>query len=81
MARDYAHNGRVYRAVITKTYTDGRTSQHSYGPYDTAAPAKGMITRALCEAERSHGQYRNPSSAHTAVGRLQSAEVVWADVQ
>lgn len=80
MARDYAHNGRVYRAVITKTYPDGRTLQLSYGPYDTPAPAKGLITRALAEAERSHGPYRNPRCAYTAVGQLESAEVVWVKV-
>lgn len=77
MAREHANNGRIYRAVIVKAYVQGRTSTTYYGPYDTAAPAKGLITRAGYEAAASHGKYRNPHSAYTVAGHIESAEVVW----
>lgn len=77
MARNHANGGRVYRAVITSTYVNGRTVTSHYGPYDTPAPAKGLITRAETDAKRSHGKYRNPAHAHDVVGHIESAEVIW----
>lgn len=77
MARNHANDGRVYRAVIVRTYADGRTRTSMFGPYDTPAPAKGLITRAVTDAKRSHGRYRNAAYAHTATGHIESAEVIW----
>ena len=66
MARQHANNGRIYRAVIKRTYADGRTSTRMFGPYDTPAPAKGLITQAHTYAGNA-----------TVEGHIESAEVVW----
>jgi hypothetical protein len=78
MARSHANNGRIYRAVITRTYEDGSgTFVLTSGPYDTPQPAKAQITLAVNMAKASHGKYRNPAYAHTAEGHIESADVVW----
>lgn len=66
MARNHANTGRVYRAVVVRTLANGTSHKRSYGPYDTAAPAKGLITREEC-----HGR---GAKVH---GWIESAEVVW----
>lgn len=80
MARDHANSGRVYRAVIAKTFRNGRVTTSTYGPYDTAAPAKGLITRAEYESLASHGEYRNPDCAFTVSAHVETAEVIWKEV-
>lgn len=80
MGCNHANNGKIFRAVIVRTYVNGKTYTNTYGPYDTAAPAKGQITFAENQAADSHGQWRDPAYAYTATGCLQSATVDWEDV-
>ncbi|MFM9669322.1 hypothetical protein [Streptomyces galilaeus] len=79
MARSHANNGRVYRAVVIRHMADGTVDTLTYGPYDTAAPAKGQVTQWETAANRSHGQYRNPARAFTVTTRIETAEVVWKE--
>lgn len=82
MARNHANNGRVYRAVITIEHLDGsHKSTVTYGPYDSKAPAKALISRAVNAAEASREKRRNLAYAFTAVGHIESAEVVWAPIK
>ncbi|MGW6754543.1 hypothetical protein [Streptomyces sp. NPDC055006] len=69
MPRNHANNGRIYRAVIERAYPDGYRYTSMLGPYDTEAPAKALINRAQREA----GAF----GTHTAVGYIESAEVIW----
>lgn len=79
MTRNHANNGRIYRAVITRTFHNdaSRSFTETCGPYDTPAPAKAQISSAVRQGELSHNRYRNPAHAHTTVGHIESAEVVW----
>ncbi len=80
MARSHANDGRVFRAVITRTYADGRAASRTFGPYDNPAPAKGLITRAAGLAAASRGPRRDPDRAFTVSARIETAEVVWKAV-
>lgn len=78
MARRHANNGRIYRAVITRTYeVDSREVTTPYGPYDKRHTAQAQITTAVYHAKQSHGCYRDPAYAYSASGHIESAEVIW----
>jgi hypothetical protein len=79
MARNHANNGHVFRAVIVRSFVSGRVRTETFGPYDTAAPAKALITRARYDATASHGSYRNPDNAFTVTARIESAVVDWKE--
>lgn len=79
MARNHANNGRVFRAVIVRSFVNGRVRTETLGPYDTAAPAKALITRARNDATSSTGRYRNPDNAYTITARVESADVDWKE--
>lgn len=68
MARSYANTGRIYRAVVVVTHASGETTTLTYGPYDKPSTAQGVRTQVLNE------RACHPSSA---VGHIESAEVVW----
>jgi len=78
MARNFANNGLVYRAVITTTHLDGsHMSTRTRGPYDSRGAAKAQITAAENGANASLGKWRDPAYAHNAVGHIETAEIVW----
>jgi hypothetical protein len=77
MARNHANNGRIYRAVVVTASNAGETTTYTYGPYDTPAPAKGQITYWTSAAKQSRNRYRDPAKAFSAVGHVESADVVW----
>ncbi|MEU0245158.1 hypothetical protein ABZ192_12635 [Streptomyces sp. NPDC006235] len=77
MARNHAEADRYYRAVVTRTFDHGKVVQYVYGPYTSLAPAKGRITAHESLAKQSRSPYRNPEHAFSAVGHIESAEVIW----
>jgi hypothetical protein len=81
MARHHANNGRIYRAVIIESRNGEAFSTEIYGPYDTAAPAKALITSAENGAKNSRNRYRNPAHAYDAHGWIESASVSWAPIE
>lgn len=74
MARNIGADGRtVYRAVIVKTYADGRTYTAHEGPYTEPGPARARVSF-----------WRNRMAAYgdgrTAEGHIEQAHTVWARV-
>ncbi|MFF9262016.1 hypothetical protein [Streptomyces longwoodensis] len=74
MARNIGADGRtVYRAVITKTYADGRTYTAHEGPYTEPGPARARVSF-----------WRNRMAAYgdgrSATGHIEEAHTVWAPV-
>lgn len=74
MARNIGADGSdVYRAVIVKTYADGRTYTAHEGPYTEPGPARARITF-----------WRNRMAAYddgsSAEGHVEQAHTVWAPV-
>ena len=79
MARNHANGGRIYRAVITRTFPNdaSRTFTETCGPYDLKHVAQAQITAAVRQGELSHNRYRDPAHAHSVKGHIESAEVIW----
>jgi hypothetical protein len=74
MARNIGADGStVYRAVIEKTYADGRTYTAHEGPYTELGPARARVTF-----------WRNRMAAYgdgrSATGHVEQAHTVWAPV-
>ncbi|MGW0134849.1 hypothetical protein [Streptomyces sp. NPDC003299] len=70
MARNIGADGsRVYRAVVEKTYDDGRTWTTHEGPYTEPGPARARITFWANHMRRRGGN---------ATGRVEQAHTVWA---
>jgi hypothetical protein len=72
MARNIGADGRtVYRAVIEKTYADGRGHTAHEGPYTEPGPARARVTFWANRMARLDG---------SATGRVEQAHTVWAPV-
>jgi hypothetical protein len=72
MARNIGADGRtVYRAVIEKTYADGRGYTAHEGPYTEPGPARARVTFWANRMARLDG---------SATGRIEQAHTVWAPV-
>ncbi len=91
MARSYVGDGKeVFRAVITTTVTeDGKEPRvfvRTYGPYNTAAPAKAMVsreTRYSLPLEESKRRYplRQTHTGREITGRVEKASAItWTDI-
>ncbi|AVH58400.1 MULTISPECIES: hypothetical protein [Streptomyces] len=74
MARNIGADGRtVYRAVIVKTYADGRTYTAHEGPYTEPGPARARVTFWV-NRMTAYGDGRS------ATGHVEQAHTVWAPV-
>lgn len=72
MARNIGADGStVYRAVIQKTYDDGRAWTAHEGPYTDPGPARARITFWRNRMRRNDG---------TATGHVEQAHTVWAPI-
>jgi len=72
MARNIGADGStVYRAVITKTYDNGRTYTAHEGPYTEPGPARARVSFWRNRMERNGG---------TAAGHIEQAHTVWTPV-
>lgn len=72
MARNIGADGStVYRAVIVKTYADGRTYTAHEGPYTEPGPARARVTFWHNRMQRNGG---------TAEGHIEQAHTVWTRV-
>ncbi|MER0443076.1 hypothetical protein ABR738_00545 [Streptomyces sp. Edi4] len=71
MARNIgmAPDAQVWRAVVTKTFSDGVTETVYEGPYDKAAKARGRVTFWRNWMTDRHGG--------TAKGHIERAKPVW----
>ncbi|WP_053913674.1 hypothetical protein [Streptomyces sp. TP-A0875] len=72
MARNIGADGStIYRAVIQKTYEDGRTWTAHEGPYTEPGPARARLTFWRNRMARRGG---------TAHGHVEQAHTTWAPV-
>ncbi|MGW3711366.1 hypothetical protein ACWDN6_14610 [Streptomyces albogriseolus] len=72
MARNIGADGStVYRAVITKTYDNGREWTSHEGPYTEPGPARARVSFWRNRMRRNGG---------TAEGHIEQAHTVWAPV-
>ncbi|MFJ8900013.1 hypothetical protein [Streptomyces sp. NPDC102370] len=70
MARNIGADGRtVYRAVITKTYDNGRQWTSHEGPYTEPGPARARVSFWRNRMRRNGG---------TAEGHIEQAHTIWA---
>lgn len=77
MARYMAPNDKVYRAVITTTYEDGRSVTTFYGPFTAKAPATSVINqekRALAWQQNHGFTWQGPYELST---HIESCDPVW----
>lgn len=75
MARRQAASADSYRAIITRTEPDGTIRTEIFGPYGTAAAAKGMRTDRVNSAR----YYAKPRT--TVHGIVQRAVPVWETIE
>jgi hypothetical protein len=72
MPRNIGADGRtVYRAVIVKTYADGREYTAHEGPYTEPGPARARVSFWRNRMQRNGG---------TAEGHIEQAHTVWTPV-
>lgn len=65
-----APDARLYRAVITKTYADGRTFTEYEGPYAKPGPARARVT-----FWRRHFAAHKPGAI--AAGHVEECQPQW----
>ncbi|AWN05233.1 hypothetical protein SEA_IBANTIK_8 [Streptomyces phage Ibantik] len=77
MARYMAEDEKLYRAVITKTYENGRSVTAFHGPFTTKAPATSVVNekKAILDRQVNHGW--NWQGKYDLFTRIEVCDPTW----
>lgn len=78
MARTYADEPTVFRAVVVVTHPNGNTTTEIYGPYTTKGAASAQLGRVKRQWER-RARWEVYAGA-SAAGWVESSPLVWTPV-